>query len=87
MNTFQYIEVCVETHPVEDKYYKSYQSYIFFTLKHYDHKILANIMKNIQQIYIEDKDWHCQEIDFKDLQSKLNDFEIYQLFPVEKILF
>jgi len=83
----QYIEVCVETHPVEDKYYKSYQSHIFFTLKYYDHKVLVNIMKNVQQIYIEDKDWHCREIDFVDLRNKLAEFEIYQLLPVERYYF
>ena len=87
MIPLQYIEVCVEIHPVDDKYFKSYQSHMFFTVKHYSHKVLANIMRNIQQIYIEDEDWHCKEIDFIDLRNKLNEFEIYQLLPVERYLF
>jgi deoxyhypusine synthase len=83
----QFIEICVETHPVEDKYFKSYRTHIFWTDKNYKHKALVNIMKNIQQIYIEDKDWCCKEIDMQDLRNKLSDFGIYELIPVERYYF
>lgn len=84
----QFIEICIEHHPVEDKYYKSYDRHIFWVNKqYYDHNTLVNIMKNIQQIYYEDKDWYCKEIDLSDLRNKLAEYDIYEIIPVERYYF
>jgi hypothetical protein len=82
-----YIEVCVQTHPVEDKYFTSYRNYIFMTDKNYSHKELVDIMKNTNQKYTTDRDWDCQEIDFTDLSHKLAKYEIYQVIPFERYYF
>lgn len=83
----QFIEILIQTHPVDDKYFTGYDKHIFFTDKHYNHDVLVGIMKNIQQVYIEDKDWHCTEIDFLDLRNKLAQYEIYELMTVERYYF
>jgi len=83
----QYIEICVQTHPVEDKFYTSYISHIFYTNKKYSHNELVQIMKNINQKCIDDPDWCCREIDFKNFCNQLSEFEIYQLIPVERYYF
>lgn len=83
----QFIEICVEHHPVDDKYYKSYRTHIFWTDKHYKHETLVNIMKNIQQVYVEDKDWYCKKINMNDLRDKLSKYDIYELMPIERYYF
>jgi hypothetical protein len=44
-------------------------------------------MKDTNQVYIEDKDWHCTEIDIQDLKNKLAQYEIYEIVPVERYYF
>lgn len=89
MKKMNFIEIMIETHPVDDTYYTSHRKHIFFTHNNYSHEEIANIMKSIKQKYYTNDDcgYGETEIDMSDLRNQLSEFGIYELIPVERYYF
>lgn len=76
----KFINIGIETHNIEDPYYKYYINKTFYTKRNLNYTQIQNILKSITPVQYEDKKlFSCGEleIDTNDLFAKLAEHEIY----------